>query len=164
MTKFNQELYASSSIENQDKPGTTHRSAEAQVVEKEVAEKGLSNPVPEEGWATSPIVSIEEVTPHSKKCRTGDKGKEKVGASIWADAGMALVKAHEVLGEMMHITSQYLKNEEKAVVANSKAKALKAAGSRLRKDLIAAMDNNNASKEKIKALFEELKAEKLLMT
>lgn len=48
----------------------------------------------------------------------------------------------------MHITSQYLINVEKAVVANSKVEALKAEGSRLRKDLIATMDNNNASKEK----------------
>ena len=48
----------------------------------------------------------------------------------------------------MHITFQYLINEEKAVVANSKAEALEAKGSHLRKDLIAVMDNNNASKEK----------------
>lgn len=45
------------------------------------------------------------------------------------------------------------------MVAKSKAE-----GSPLRKDLIATMDNNNVSKEKIKALFEELKAEKLLVT
>ena len=32
-----------------------------------------------------------------------------------------------------------------------------------RKDLIAAMNDNNESKEKIKALFEELKAEKMLV-
>ena len=64
----------------------------------------------------------------------------------------------------MHITLEYLANKEKVEVANSKAKALEAEGSRLRKDLIAAMDDNNASKEKIKALFGELKAEKLLVT
>ena len=32
-----------------------------------------------------------------------------------------------------------------------------------RKDLIAAMNNNNASKEKVKALSEKLKVEKLLV-
>ena len=48
----------------------------------------------------------------------------------------------------MHITSQYLINEEKAVVANSKAEVLEAKGSHLRKDLIVVMDNNNTSKEK----------------
>lgn len=64
----------------------------------------------------------------------------------------------------MHFTSQYLINEEKAVVANSKVEALEAEGFPLRKDLIATMDDNNASKEKIKALFKELKVEKLLIT
>lgn len=50
------------------------------------------------------------------------------------------------------------------MVANSKVEALEAEGSPLRKDLIATMDDNNASKEKIKALFKELKVEKLLIT
>lgn len=49
------------------------------------------------------------------------------------------------------------------MIANSKAKALEAEGSHLRKDLIVAMNVNNKSKEKIKALFEELNAEKLLV-
>ena len=44
---------------------------------------------------------------------------------------------------MMHITSQYLMNEEKAMVATSKVEALEVEASGLRKDLIAAMDANN---------------------
>ena len=63
----------------------------------------------------------------------------------------------------MHITSQYLANEEKAIVATSKAKALKVKASGLRKDLIATMDAHNTSKEQIKALIEQLNAEKLLV-
>lgn len=43
------------------------------------------------------VVSIEEVTPCPKKRRTGDKGKEKVEASIWVDAGTTLARAHEVV-------------------------------------------------------------------
>lgn len=54
----------------------------------------------------------------------------------------------------MHITTQYLANEEKTVVANSKMEALKAEASGLQKDLIAAMDANNISKEQIKVLTE----------
>ena len=61
-----------------------------------------------------------------------------------------------------HITSQYLANEEKVVVATSKEEALKAKASGLRRDLIATMDANNASKEKIKTLSEQLSTEKLL--
>jgi len=53
----------------------------------------------------------------------------------------------KVLGETMHITTQYLANEEKAVVANSKVEALKVEALGLRKDLIAAMDALNTSKE-----------------
>lgn len=49
------------------------------------------------------------------------------------------------------------------MVAGSKVEALEAKGSRLRKDLITMMDDNYASKEKIKALSEELKVEKLLL-
>ena len=59
----------------------------------------------------------------------------------------------KVLGETMHITTQYLVNEEKAVVANSKVEALKTTASGLRNDLGAAMDALNASKEKTKALI-----------
>ena len=63
----------------------------------------------------------------------------------------------------MHITSQHLASEEKAVMATSKVEVLEAKASGLRKDLIVAMDVNNSSKEKIKALTEELNAEKHLV-
>ena len=58
----------------------------------------------------------------------------------------------QVLGETMHITSQYMMSEEKAVVATSKVEVLKAEASGLKKDLVEAMDDNNSSKEKIQAL------------
>ena len=60
----------------------------------------------------------------------------------------------------MHITTQYLANEEKAVVANSKVEALEAKASSLQKDLIATMDSLNASKEQVQVLTEQLDAEK----
>ena len=63
----------------------------------------------------------------------------------------------------MHITSQYLASEEKAMMATSKVEALEAEASGLRKDLIVVMNNNNSSKEKIKTLTEELKFEKQLV-
>ena len=55
----------------------------------------------------------------------------------------------------MHIFSQYLASEEKAVMATSKVEALEAKASGLRRDLIVAMDESNSSKEKIKDLTEE---------
>ena len=69
----------------------------------------------------------------------------------------------KVLGETMHITTQYLVNEEKAVVANSKVEALKTKASGLRNDLGAAMDALNASKEKTKALIEQPESEKQMV-
>lgn len=68
-----------------------------------------------------------------------------------------------MLGETIHITSEYLVHKEKANVVGSKVEALEAKGSRMRKDLITMMDDYNAAKEKVKALTEELKTEKLLM-
>ena len=63
----------------------------------------------------------------------------------------------------MPITTQYLANEEKAVMANSKVEALKAKASGLRNDLGAAMDALNASKEQAKVLTEQLESEKQLV-
>ena len=63
----------------------------------------------------------------------------------------------------MHITSQYLASEEKAIMATSKVEALEAKASGLRKDLIVAIDAHNTSKEQIKALIEHLDSEKLLV-
>ena len=63
----------------------------------------------------------------------------------------------------MHITTQYLANEEKAVVANSKVEALETEASGLRNDLGAAMDALNASKEQAKVLTEQLESEKQLV-
>ena len=61
----------------------------------------------------------------------------------------------------MHITSQYLANEEMVVMATSKVEALEAKASGLRRDLIAAMDAHNTSKEQIQALSEQLNSNKL---
>ena len=69
----------------------------------------------------------------------------------------------KVLGETMHITTQYLANEEKAIVANSKVEALETEASGLRNDLGATMDALNASNEQTKVLTEQLKSEKQLV-
>ena len=63
----------------------------------------------------------------------------------------------------MHITTQYLANEEKAVVANSKVEALETEASGLRNDLGVAMDALNASKEKTKVLTKQLESEKQMV-
>ena len=59
----------------------------------------------------------------------------------------------------MHLTTQFLANEEKVVMATSKVEA---EASRLQRDLIAVMDAHNTSKEQVKVLTEQLEVEKLL--
>ena len=69
----------------------------------------------------------------------------------------------KVLGETMHITTQYLANEEKAVVANSKVEVQEAEASGLQNDLGAVMDALNAFKEQAKVLTKQLESEKQLV-
>ena len=69
----------------------------------------------------------------------------------------------KVLGETMHITTQYLVNEEKAVVANSKVEVLETEASGLQNDPGAVMDALNTSKEQTKVLTEQLESKKQLV-
>ena len=61
-----------------------------------MAKRGLSTPALDEGWAASPAISIK-VVPAPKRRKIGDKGKEKVGSSVQADAGVAMARANELL-------------------------------------------------------------------
>lgn len=63
----------------------------------------------------------------------------------------------------MHITTQYLANEEKAVVAKSKVEVLEVEALGLWNDLGAAMDALNASKQEAKVLTEQLESKKQLV-
>ena len=76
---------------------------------------------------------------------------------------MERLSVGKVLGETMHITTRYLANEEKAIVANSKVEALETKASGLRNDMGAAMDALNASKEQTKVLTEQLESEKKMV-
>ena len=68
----------------------------------------------------------------------------------------------KVLGENLHITSKYLASEAKVESARSHASSLEAENSKLRKELIAAMDDANLAKEKLKTLTDELRVEREL--
>ena len=61
------------------------------------------------------------------------------------------------------MTTHYLTNEEKVVVANSKVDSVEAESSRLRKDLIEAMNQVTKAKEKLKEHKDALKVEKKLV-
>ena len=65
-----------------------------------------------------------------------------------------------MLGESLHITSEYLTQEAKVTSAMSKVEASEAENSKLKKDLIVAMDEANTIKEKAKTLGDDLRAER----
>ena len=68
----------------------------------------------------------------------------------------------QVLGESLHITLEYLVSEAKIESARSHALSLEAENSKLRKELIAAMDDANQAKEKLRILTDELRVEREL--
>ena len=68
----------------------------------------------------------------------------------------------QVLGETIHITSEYLSQKAKASSAEFKVKGMEVELLKLRKDLIPAMDEANTAKEKARVLSNDLRAEKQL--
>ena len=67
-----------------------------------------------------------------------------------------------MLGESLHLTSEYLALAAKVEFAQSHALSLEAENSKLKKELIAAMNDANLAKEKLRTLTEELRVEREL--
>ena len=67
-----------------------------------------------------------------------------------------------MLGESLHLTSEYLASEGKVESARSHVTTLEVENSKLKKELIVAMNNANLAKEKLKTLTEELRVEREL--
>ena len=65
-----------------------------------------------------------------------------------------------MLGESLHLTSEYLAQEAKVESVMSHVMTLEADNSKLKKDLIAAMNEANLAKEKVKTLTDELRTER----
>ena len=72
---------------------------------------------------------------------------------------MKIGSSFQVLGETIHITSKYLSQKARASSAKSKAKGLEVELSKLREDLIIAMDEANTAKEKARVLSDDLRVE-----
>ena len=111
-TKFNKEMYAKiKGKKNEPLSAIGQRKLRItdKEKEKETMERVSSTPTPDldEGQEASLGISIEEVVRPSKKRKTRDKGKQKVGFSVWEDAGVAMDRANELLtpGEMKEISS-----------------------------------------------------------
>ena len=68
----------------------------------------------------------------------------------------------QVLGKSLHITSEYVVFEAKVEFARSHSSSVEAENSKLRKELIATMDDANQAKEKLRTLTNELRVEQEL--
>ena len=67
-----------------------------------------------------------------------------------------------MLGESLHLTSEYLAQEAKVEATLSHVTTLEAENSKLKKELISAMNEANLVKEKVKTLTDELRTERQL--
>ena len=67
-----------------------------------------------------------------------------------------------MLGASLHITTEYLTQEAKVASLTSKMEAMKAETSKLKQSLIESMGEANTLKEKVKALSDDLRAERQL--
>ena len=87
--KFNQEFYAwikAKKNEPVSSIGQHKLRLTDKEKEKETTKKGLSTPALDEDQVASSALSVDEISPRHKKRKK--KGKEKVGANVWADAEM----------------------------------------------------------------------------
>ena len=64
-----------------------------------------------------------------------------------------------MLGDSLHITSEYLTQEAKLASLTSRMKALELENFTLKKTLFHSMDEANTMKEKIKTLSDDIRAE-----
>lgn len=96
-----------------------------------------------------------------------NKEKEKIDlglSTIWDDERLAVDRAHgvvtaedlKVLGESLHITSEYISQGAKVASITSRMKALEKENSKLKKNLIDSMYMATTLKEKVKTLSDEL--------
>ena len=65
-----------------------------------------------------------------------------------------------MLGESLHITTEYLTQEAKVASLTSKMEAMEAETSKLKQSRIESMGEANTLKEKVKALTNDLRAER----
>ena len=95
-TKFNQEMYAKMRVKKNE-PLSNLGKRVVRVVEKGTPVT-LATSVLGATRMASPATSVEEITPHLKKQRVVDKGKEKADSrlsSVWDDAGLALTRVRD---------------------------------------------------------------------
>ena len=64
-----------------------------------------------------------------------------------------------MLGESLHLTSEYLASEAKVKSARSHASSLEVENSKMKKELIATINDANLAKEKLRTSTEELRVE-----
>ena len=99
-TKFNKDMYARMR-NKKDEPLSAIGTKSVRIMDRgaPILVALPSSPTFVPARVASPTPSIEELTPHNKRLRVGEKQKEKVDSrpsSIWDDAGVSVVKAQDI--------------------------------------------------------------------
>ncbi|KAK9999010.1 hypothetical protein SO802_018613 [Lithocarpus litseifolius] len=181
MTKFNQDMYTKMRAKKNE-PLSTLGKRRVRVVDQGLPAALAAN-VTVPTRVASLATSVEEITLLKKKARVV-KGKEKASSRsscVWDDVDLTQTRAQEVfsndelntfsgvppneigvLGETIHITLEYLSQEARVSSTKVKAKGLEVELLKRKKDLIAAMDEANTTKEKAKVLSNVMRAKRQL--
>ena len=99
-TKFNKDMYAR--IRNKkDEPLSAIGTKSVCITDRGTLILAAlpSSPTSVPARAASPTPSVEELTPHNKRPRVGEKQKEKVDSrpsSIWDDIGVSVTRAQDI--------------------------------------------------------------------
>ncbi|KAK9998111.1 hypothetical protein SO802_017714 [Lithocarpus litseifolius] len=188
-TKFNQGMYARMRAKKNEP--LSNLGAKAVKVMDKGTSVIPATPVTSATGVTmtaSPSTSVEEI-PLPRKRQRSDKVASG-SSSIWDEAGVAVARVREtfsdedmnvflgltpneltgrhlhklvqVLGESLHHTSEFLTQEARVESAATRVAVLEAENLKLKKDLIASMDEANVVKEKVKVLSDDLRAERQL--
>ena len=100
MTKFNKDMYVTMR-NKKDEPLSAIGTKSVCITDRgaPILAGLLSSPTFVLAGTASPTPSIEELTPHNKRLRVGEKQKEKVDSrpsSIWDDAGVSVARAQDI--------------------------------------------------------------------
>ncbi|KAK9984949.1 hypothetical protein SO802_034474 [Lithocarpus litseifolius] len=177
-TKFNQSMYAR--IRTKKNEPLSNLGTKA----VKVMDKGTSvtpaTPVTlgiETARMASSATSVEEIPPLRKRHIWDDAGVAearvretfsdedmKVFSGVTPNelASRHLHKLVQVLRESLHLTSEFLTQEARVESAVARMAILEAENLKLKKDLIASMNEANVAKEKVKILSDDLRAERQL--
>ena len=115
-TKFNKDIYARMRS-TKDEPLSALRTKFVRITDRGILILAAlpSSPTSTLARVVSPTPSVEELPPHNKRLRVGEKQKEKVDSrpsSVWDDAGVSVARAQDAFSaDELKVFSGMLAND-----------------------------------------------------